>query len=180
MKLLALIVILILAGVAYARYRFSCAEKACQEKLKQLRIVFKEREISIRAYLDYVNTYQVREKELIGHVYEMLEYPKRHDNPMVEISLESAAGIIMKGLCIKMDAYPYIYEKQEYQRVRSNLLAAMSIVLMHAKVYNTEAQQYNRMLEQFGYNFVAEACHLERMPEYESEEELVRNYKVAF
>lgn len=180
MKLLAVIVIVILAGVAYARYRFSCAEKACEEKMNDLRIVFKEREISIRAYLDHVSTYPVREREQIGHIYEMLEYSKRHDNAMVEISLESAAGILMKGLCIKMDAYPYIYEKQEYQNVRSDLLAAMSIVRMHAKVYNTEAEQYNRMLEQFGYNFVAEACHLERMPVYESEEELVQNYKVAF
>ena len=164
----------------YARWKFYCGEKECTERMKALLDACREREESVHAYLDFADAYPIREKETISHIRRMLAYPERTKNRMFQMSLESALGILMKGLMIKVDSYPYIYENKAYRRTKVMLEASMSVVRMKAKPYNEAAEEYNRLLEAFGFIFAAELFRLERMPVYETEDAFVTQHKVVF
>ena len=180
MILLAVIITVIIAGVVYARMRFSRAQKECEALLDEVRECAKHRREAAEDFLTQAERYPVRERESMKHIREMLAYPNWNKNISVEVSLESALGILMKGLSIEMDSYPYIYEDPEYQKVRTNLLAELAVLRMKVKPYNEKAEEFNALLDTFGYNFVAEGFKIARMPEFETEENLVLDYKVAF
>ena len=180
MILLAVIIAVITAGVIYARLRFSRARKECEALLDEVRECAKHRRSAAEDFLAVAEKYPVREREQMKHIREMLAYPNWHKNTSVEVSLESALGILMKGLSISMDSYPYIYENQEYQKVRSNLLAELAALRMKVRPYNEKAEEFNTLLDTFGYNFVAEGFKIPRMPVFETEENLVLDFKIAF
>ena len=180
MTLLYCIIAGILLFIAIARYVFYRAGKECERTLEYLREAMREREAAAGEYLDVVERYPLSEKEMIRHLRHMLAWPDRQKNIITEISMESAVGILMKGLCIHVDAYPYIFENTVYQEKRGMMQIAMGKVRAAAKKYNETAAAYNRLRNRFGFNFVAEGFRLEAMPVYESEEELVSDFKVVF
>ena len=180
MTLLYSIIAAVLLFIALARYMFFRAQKECEQQLTELRECMIEREEAVVEYLDLADSYPIAEKDLIKHMRRMLAYPGRRKNIVTEGSMESALGILMKGLSLHVHAYPYIFENPKYQEKRGLMQITMGKVRHEAVRYNEKADAYNKLKDTFGFNFVAEGFKLERMPVYESEEELVNDFKVVF
>jgi LemA protein len=139
----------------------------------------KKRRDLIPNLVESVRTYMQYEKELLEKITRLREFAEKTTNSEERLQIEQELSKALNILKLRFENYPQLKASQNFLQLQATLTDVEESIAAARRFYNQAVTEYNNILEQIPYTFIAKMLRLQRKEVFTIPEEERSNINVG-
>jgi len=176
---IGLVIILVLIGFILV-YNYVISKKNnVDNTLGAINAELKKRRDLIPNLVECVKSYMIYEKELLEKIVSLRELAERSLNPEERLQIEQEISRILYHLKLRFENYPDLKASKNFLQLQATLTDVEESIAAARRFYNQAVTEYNNIIEQIPYMFIAKMLGLQRKEVFTIPEEEKTNVNIG-
>jgi len=127
---------------------------------------------SVKAYMQY-------EKDLLEKITRLRESAEKIEDPEKRLQIEQELSKALRTLAVRFENYPQLKASQNFLQLQATLTDVEESIAAARRFYNQAVTEYNNILEQIPFTFIAKMLGLQRKEVFTIPEEERANIDIG-
>jgi Uncharacterized conserved protein len=145
---------------------------AIDAELKKRRDLIPNLVESVKAYMQY-------EKDLLEKITILRESAEKIENPEKRLQIEQELSKALQSLKVRFENYPDLKANSSFLQLQATLTDVEESIAAARRFYNQAVTEYNNILEQIPFTFIAKILGLQRKEVFTIPEEEGANIDIG-
>jgi Uncharacterized conserved protein len=139
----------------------------------------KKRRDLIPNLVESVKTYMQYEKDLLEKITRLRESAEKIEDPEKRLQIEQELSKALQSLKVRFENYPDLKANSSFLQLQATLTDVEESIAAARRFYNQAVTEYNNILEQIPYTFIAKMLGLQRKEVFKIPEEERANVNIS-
>jgi LemA protein len=145
---------------------------AIDAELKKRRDLIPNLVESVKVYMQY-------EKDLLEKITRLRESAEKIENPEKRLQIERELSKALQSLKVRFENYPNLKANRNFLQLQATLTDVEESIAAARRFYNQAVTEYNNILEQIPFTFIAKMLGLQRKEVFTIPEEERANIDIG-